>query len=101
MLRPTAVLPVNEIISTSGDDVSAAPISGPDPHTKFSTPAGSTVLTMRHSSTTPRGSIGAGLTTTVLPQARAAPILPAQLVMGKLNGVMQATTPIGSRTTSP
>ena len=29
------------------------------------------------------------------------PILPAQLVIGKLNGVMQATTPTGSRTAMP
>ena len=56
---------------------------------------------MRHSSATPSGSTGAGLTTTVLPQASAGPILPAQLVIGKLNGVMHATTPIGSRTTTP
>ena len=56
---------------------------------------------MRHSSATPSGSTGAGLTTTVLPHASAGPILPAQLVIGKLNGVMQATTPTGSRTTRP
>jgi hypothetical protein len=50
---------------------------------------------------TPSGSTGAGFTTTVLPHASAGPIFPAQFVIGKLKGVMQATTPIGSRTTTP
>ena len=56
---------------------------------------------MRQSSATPSGSTGAGFTTTVLPQASAGPILPAQLVIGKLYGVMHATTPTGSRTAIP
>ena len=73
-------------MSTSGDSHSAAPISGAEPQTKLTTPGGSTESTMRHSSATPSGSTGAGLTTTVLPQASAGPILPAQLVIGKLYG---------------
>src|SRR5512147_2671117 len=88
-------------MSTSGDAQSAAPISGVEPQTKLTTPGGSTESIMRQSSATPSGSTGAGLTTTVLPQASAGPILPAQLVIGKLYGVMQATTPIGSRTAMP
>src|SRR6185436_7013977 len=88
-------------MSTSGDSVSAAPISGPDPQTKLRTQGGSTESTILHSSTTASGSTGAGLTTAVLPQASAGPILPAQLVIGKLNGLMHATTPIGSRTATP
>src|SRR5438270_13129453 len=47
---------------------------------------------------TARGSCGAGLTTTVLPIASAGPILPAMLTIGKLYGVMHATTPTGWRT---
>ena len=86
MRSPTAVLPVNEIMSTSGDSTSASPISGPEPQTKFTTPGGSTASTMRQSSATPSGSTGAGFTTTVLPHASAGPILPAQLVIGKLYG---------------
>ena len=39
--RP-AVLPVNEIMSTSGDSTSASPISGAEPQTKLTTPGGST-----------------------------------------------------------
>src|SRR6185503_19317752 len=94
-------LPVNETMSTSGDVVSASPTSGPGPQTKLTTPGGRTESTMRQSSATAMGSTGAGFTTTVLPQASAGPIFPAQLVIGKLNGVMQATTPTGSRTTTP
>src|SRR5213596_55550 len=101
MRAPTAELPVNEIMSISGASTSASPISGPWPPTKLSTPGGRTAPTIRQSAATPSGSAGAGFTTTVLPQARAGPIFPAQFVIGKLKGVMQATTPIGSRATRP
>ena len=98
---PTAVLPVKEIMSTSGEATSASPISGPAPDTRLTTPGGNAEATMRVSSMTPIGSIGGGLTTTVFPQASAGAILPAQFVIGKLKGLMQATTPTGSRTTNP
>ena len=88
-------------MSTSGARVRTSPIAGPEPHTKLTTPGGRTASTIRQSSATPSGSLGEGFTTTVLPQASAGPIFPAQLVMGKLKGEMQATTPIGSRTTRP
>src|SRR5262245_24919066 len=101
MRRPTVVEPVNEIMSTSGASTSASPIAGSEPQTKFSTPGGSTSFTMRQSAPTPRGSPGAGFTTTVLPHASAGPIFPAQFVIGKLYGVMQATTPTGSRAATP
>src|SRR5581483_11970270 len=88
-------------MSTSGDATSAAPTSGPAPFTKLTTPGGSTAATIRQSAARPSGSCGAGFTPTVFPHASAGPIFPAQLVIGKLNGVMQATTPSGSRTTTP
>ena len=47
-----------------------------------------------------RGFCDAGRTTTVLPIASAGPSLPAMLTIGKLYGVMQATTPTGSLTIS-
>ena len=49
---------------------------------------------------TPSGSCGAGLMTTVLPMASAGPILPAMLVIGTLYEVMQVTTPTGARCTA-
>src|SRR5207237_974832 len=97
MRAPTAELPVNEIMSTSGASTSASPISGPWPATKLRTPGGRTAATIRQSAATPSGSAGAGFTTSVLPQARAGPIFPAQLVIGKLKGVMPAATPTGPR----
>src|SRR5262245_34496713 len=99
--RPTGELPVNEIMSTSGAATSASPMAGAEPETKLTTPGGSSEATIRQSSLMPSGSTGGGFTTTVLPQASAGPIFPAQLVIGKLNGLMQATTPTGSRTTTP
>ena len=44
---------------------------------------------------TASGSCDAGRTTTVLPIASAGPILPAMFTIGKLYGVMHATTPTG------
>ncbi len=55
---------------------------------------------MRTSSITASGSCGAGRTITVLPIASAGPILPAMLTIGKLYGVMHATTPTGARRAS-
>jgi hypothetical protein len=43
------------------------------------------------------GVSSAGLCTTVLPAARAGASLLLDRISGKLNGVMAATTPIGSR----
>ena len=40
----------------------------------------------------------AGLSTTLLPAANAGPIFQASIWIGKFQGRMQATTPIGSRT---
>ena len=44
------------------------------------------------------GSFSLGLSSTVLPQASALPIIHSGTMAGKLNGVMQATTPTGWRT---
>ena len=43
------------------------------------------------------GVSSAGLWTTVLPATRAGAILVVDRISGKLNGVIAATTPIGSR----
>jgi hypothetical protein len=101
IFKPTPVLPVNEIMSTSSEATSASPTSGPEPQRKLITPGGRISFAMRQSSATPSGSTGAGFTTTVLPHASAGPIFPAQFVIGKFDGVMQATTPTGSRTARP
>ena len=85
MRTPTAVLPVKLTMSTSGDFTSAAPASAPDPVTMLTTPGGKPTSSItRPSSSTLSGSCGAGLTTTVLPAAKAGATLPAMLVIGKL-----------------
>jgi hypothetical protein len=62
ILRPTAVLPVKPIMSTSGEATSAAPVSTPDPVTTFTTPAGTPASwTISANRSTCNGSCGAGL----------------------------------------
>ena len=48
---------------------------------------------------TASGFCDAGRTTTVLPIASAGPSFPAMFTIGKLYGVMHATTPTGARRT--
>jgi hypothetical protein len=95
------VLPVKEIISTSGDSQSATPISGAEPQTKLTTPGGQNRVD--HAA-----QLGDGeridrrrLDDDGVAAGERGPTLPAQLVIGKLYGVMQATTPTGSRTAMP
>ena len=85
MRWPTAVDPVNDTMSTSGDVVRTEAGSGSDELTRLTTPGGNpTSSNTRASSTTARGSCGAGFMITVLPMASAGATLPAMLVSGKL-----------------
>src|SRR5690606_33211425 len=71
------------------------------PVTTLTTPGGKPASFMSSTMrSTPSGSCGAGLMTTVLPMARAGPILPDMLVIGTLYEVMQVTTPTGARCTA-
>ena len=82
---PTAVDPVNDTMSMSGDEVSTDAGSGPWALTRLTTPGGNpTSSSTRASSTMASGSWGAGLMTTVFPMASAGATLPAMLVRGKL-----------------
>src|SRR3954453_22555489 len=86
-------------MSTCFDDTSASPAAAPEPVTTLTTPGGKPAsFTNSTTRTTASGSCGAGFTTTVLPMASAGPILPAMFTIGKLYGVMHATTPTGWRT---
>ena len=98
---PTTVEPVKLTMSTCGEATRASPTSAPAPVTMLTTPGGKPASTTASANrSTARGSWGAGLTTTVLPMARAGPTLPAMLTSGKLYGVMAATTPTGRRSTT-
>ena len=99
---PTAVEPVNEIMSTFWERTSASPSSGEEPVTTFTTPGGKPTCWHRSAnSMIASGSWGAGFMTIVLPVARAGPTFPAMLTSGKLYGEMHATTPTGWRSPSP
>ncbi len=85
MRCPTAVDPVNDTMSTSGDVVRADAGSGPSALIRLTTPGGNpTSSSTRASSTMASGSWGAGFMITVLPMASAGATLPAMLVRGKL-----------------
>ncbi len=74
MMRcPTAVEPVNEIMSTFGDSVSSSPTRWSDDVTTLTTPAGMSVCSAirRPRNVAFHGVSGAGLTITVLPVASA------------------------------
>jgi len=85
IFTPMSVEPVNETMSTSGEDTRVAAAAASWAVTRFTTPGGNpTSSRIRTSSMTARGSWGAGFTTTVFPMARAGATFPAMLTMGKL-----------------
>ena len=69
------------------------------PCTTFSTPAGSPASSNSFARKTEAlGSFSLGLSTTVLPQAMADAVIHSGTMIGKLNGVIAATTPTGCLT---
>ena len=77
MRTPVAVEPVNEIMSTAGDNVSSSPTRWSEDVTTLTTPAGMSVLSAirRPRRVAFQGVSGAGLSTIVLPVARIGPNL--------------------------
>jgi hypothetical protein len=97
MYRAIGVEPTKETAATSGESrrVSTASLS---PWTTLKTPSGSPARC--HSSAISieaEGSRSLGLSTKVFPQAIATGNIHIGTIAGKLNGVMPATTPSGSR----
>ncbi len=95
--RPTAVEPVNAILSTSGWSTSAAPVA-PSPVSTLSTPGGkptSSASSPRRSALS--GVCSAGFSTIVQPAASAGPSFQAAISSGKFHGMICAHTPTGSR----
>ena len=95
--RPTAVEPVNAILSMSGCSTTAAPVS-PSPVRTFSTPGGKPTS----SASSPRrralsGVCSAGFSTIVQPAASAGPSFHAAISSGKFHGTIWPHTPTGSR----
>ncbi len=95
---PVVVSPVKATLPTPGCAAIAAPAEPPGPVTTLTTPGGKPAS--RASS--PRriavsGVQLAGLRMHVLPAARAGPSFQLAMFMGKFQGTIRPTTPIGSR----
>src|SRR5690606_9830049 len=98
IVLPTAVDPVNAILSTPGCRTSAAPAVSPNPGTTFSTPGGKPTSAARNaSSRAVSGVCSAGFSTMVFPHASAGATFHAAMSSGKFHGMMAPTTPTGSR----
>ncbi len=93
MVLPTSVEPVKAILSTSGCSTSAWPVR-PSPVTMLTTPAGSSACWQTSAkSRALSGVVSAGLSTTVLPVARAGATFHASMSSGKFHGMICPTTP--------
>ena len=96
---PTAELPVNVNMSTSGLEVSAWPVSMP-PGTTDSTPSGRPAsANISAKAFAVKGVSAAGLSTTVQPASSAGPSLLTARNSGTFHATIAPTTPIGSRCT--
>ena len=96
MSRPTALEPVKAITCTRGSRTSAAPTS-PNPGSSESAPAGTPAS--RSACTrisADAGDCSAGFSTTALPAASAAAVIPAGIASGKFQGEITAATPRGT-----
>src|SRR3989442_10962196 len=78
----------------------ASPTTAPRPITRLNTPAGRPERLRMSASAQPQpGTRSAGLNSTQLPYASAGAIFQAGIAIGKFQGVIRPTTPIGSRGT--
>ncbi len=96
--QPTPLEPVKVIIFTRSSATRTSPMSDALPTRTFSQPGGrpaSVSSSARKSAES--GVWPAGFSTTAQPAARAGAILCATRFMGKLNGLIAPTTPIGTR----
>jgi hypothetical protein len=101
ILRPVAVEPVKVTTSTSGWVVSTSPTATSDEVRTLTTPAGMSVWAAisSPSASVVSGVCGAPLSTTVHPAASAGASLASASWLGKLYGMIAATTPAASFST--
>ena len=98
---PVSVDPVNDSFRTSGLDVSSPPTSDALPVMTLKTPFGTPARSASSASASAENGVcEAGFNTTVHPTATAGPAFRVIMASGKFQGVMQATTPIGSLITT-
>jgi hypothetical protein len=100
--RPTPSEPVKVTASTPGLSISVWPACAPEPMTRLKAPGGRSSWRLMISARAQAlaGVAFAGFQTTALPKASAGAIFQAAVAMGKFQGEMTATTPMGSRRTS-
>src|SRR5207247_4346014 len=97
-----SVEPVKETTATSGWCSNASPTVPPGPKTMFTTPSGKPAsYRISTNRSALKGVSLAGLITTVFPATSAGNIFHVGIAIGKFHGVIQATTPIGSRMANP
>jgi len=95
--RPVSVEPVNDTALMPGWFTIAAPTS-PSPCTSWMTSAGSPASSRISTRTVAVwGTSSAGLNTHAFPHKNAGNIFQVGMAIGKLNGVMIPTTPMGRR----
>ena len=99
ILRPTAVEPVNEIMSTRGSTVICSPMLFCDDVIALNTPGGMSVFSWmkRPRSSAHHGVAGAPFSTTVQPAASAQHVFLRFSSWGKFQALITPTTPTGSR----
>lgn len=99
MRAPVALEPVKVMRSTRGSLVSGpATSSAPKPCTILSTPSGSpAAVASWPNRAAVSGVCGAGLSTTVLPKARAGAAFHVASMSGAFHGLIAETTPAGGR----
>src|SRR4029079_16537367 len=96
MALPVEDEPVNEITATSGDATIPSPTSPPEPVTRLTTPGGKPASSSSSTSSVAQCGVSlAGLNTTVFPVTSAGIIFQHGMAIGKFQGVMIPTTPIG------
>jgi hypothetical protein len=94
---PTAPEPVKAIVCTRGSRTRRAPTS-PSPGSSESASGGTPASRSAWQSTAAQpGDCSAGLSTTALPVARPAAVMPQGMATGKFHGEITATTPRGTK----
>ena len=102
MCSPTSWLPVKLILRIRESPANASPMTLPEPVMQAIASGGSPASSRISTSASDDSGVSlAGLSTTELPAASAGPTLWHGRFSGKLNGVMQATTPQGTRSVKP
>ena len=99
---PTSALPVKLILRTRGSLQITWPSAAPEPVTQAIASSGSPASSSNSTSLSEESGVSeAGLSSTALPPAIAGPTLCATRLSGKLNGVIAATMPHGTRRVNP